>query len=95
MGSPSSLHATLASFFVNPSSQTVPHDPRPSSLTSKRPFVAYEPFTSRMLSDLLTNKKRINYKKSLQITDHPKRTCQREEGQVTADNSCVVGMATG
>lgn len=56
VGSPSSLHATLASFFVKPSSQTVAHGPRPSSLTSKRPFVANEPFTSRMLSDLLTNK---------------------------------------
>lgn len=56
VGNPSSLQATLASFWKNPKPQTVPHAPRPSILTSKRPFVLSEPLTNLMLSDKLAVK---------------------------------------
>lgn len=56
VGNPSSLQATFASLSSNPSSQTVPHDPRPFNFTSNRPSVSSEPSTNRMLLDLLTVK---------------------------------------
>lgn len=60
VGNPSSLQATLASFWKNPKPQTVPHAPRPSILTSKRPFVLSEPLTNLMLSDKLAVKLKNN-----------------------------------
>lgn len=60
VGNPSSLQATLASFWKNPKPQTVPHAPRPSILTSKRPFVLSEPLTNLMLSDKLAVKMKNN-----------------------------------